>query len=189
MVLKWEGSSCTFLVLYRANFRSKLDYGCVWHSDKYQSTTTGQHPQLAIPPGTHDYEPKRHNLTEGVRKCMIFKQETQPKFNQYRETPGFHDKVYTDGFKMNERVKVIAVISRHMMTSSNGNIFCVTVPLRREFTGYRWIPRTKACDAELWCFYWSAPEKNGWVNNRKAGDLRRHLAHYDVSVMISRMVW
>ena len=24
---------------------------------------------------------------------------------------------------------------------------------------------------------------NGWVNNRKAGDLRRHRAHYDVSVM------
>ena len=24
---------------------------------------------------------------------------------------------------------------------------------------------------------------NGWVNNRKAGDLRRHQAHYDVTVM------
>ena len=27
---------------------------------------------------------------------------------------------------------------------------------------------------------------NGWVNNRDAGDLRRHLAHYDVTVMQSR---
>ena len=26
---------------------------------------------------------------------------------------------------------------------------------------------------------------NGWVNNRKDGDLRRHYAHYDVTVMIS----
>ena len=26
---------------------------------------------------------------------------------------------------------------------------------------------------------------NGWVNNREAGDLRRHLAHYDVSIMVS----
>ena len=26
---------------------------------------------------------------------------------------------------------------------------------------------------------------NGWVNNREAGDLRRHRAHYDVSVMIA----
>ena len=25
---------------------------------------------------------------------------------------------------------------------------------------------------------------NGWVNNRKAGDLRRHRGHYDVNVMI-----
>ena len=25
---------------------------------------------------------------------------------------------------------------------------------------------------------------NGWVNNRKAGDLRRYRAHYDVMVMI-----
>ena len=25
--------------------------------------------------------------------------------------------------------------------------------------------------------------KNGWVNNGKAGDLRRHRAHYNVSVM------
>ena len=26
--------------------------------------------------------------------------------------------------------------------------------------------------------------KNGWVNNRKAGDLRRNRAHYDVCVML-----
>ena len=26
-------------------------------------------------------------------------------------------------------------------------------------------------------------KKNGWVNNREAGDLRRHRAHYDVIVM------
>ena len=45
-----------------------------------------------------------------------------------------------------------------MMTSSNGNIFRVTGPLCGEFTGHRWIPRTKASDAELWCFLWSAPK-------------------------------
>ena len=28
---------------------------------------------------------------------------------------------------------------------------------------------------------------NGWVNNRKAGDLRRHRAHYDVIVMLIRI--
>ena len=70
-----------------------------------------------------------------------------------------------------------------MMTSSNGNIFRVTGPLCGEFTGHRWIPRTKASDAELWCFLWSAPWINGWANNREAGDLRRQCVHYDVIVM------
>ena len=39
----------------------------------------------------------------------------------------------------------------HMMTSSNGNIFLVTGPLRRESIGHRWIPLTQASEAEL-CF-------------------------------------
>ena len=69
------------------------------------------------------------------------------------------------------------------MTSSNGNIFCVTGALCGEFTGRRWIPPTKASNAELWCFLWSAPWINGWVNNREAGDLRRHRAHHDVTLM------
>ena len=78
--------------------------------------------------------------------------------------------------------------SEHMMTSSNGNVFRVTGPLFGEFTGHRWIPRTKAIDAELWCFLWSAPWINDWVNNREAGDLRRHHTHYDVIVMIFQQI-
>ena len=73
-----------------------------------------------------------------------------------------------------------------MMTSSNGNIFRVTGPLFGEFTCHRWIPLTKTSDAELWCFLWSASWRNGWVNVREAGDLRRHRAHYDVIVMALR---
>ena len=69
------------------------------------------------------------------------------------------------------------------MTSSNGNIFRVTGHLCGEFTGPRWIPRTKASDAELWCFLLICAWINGWVNNREAGDLRRHHTHYDVTVM------
>ena len=38
-----------------------------------------------------------------------------------------------------------------MMTSSNENIFRVTGLLCGEFTSHRWIPLTKASDAELWC--------------------------------------
>ena len=70
-----------------------------------------------------------------------------------------------------------------MMTSSNGNVFRLTGPLCGEFTGDRWIPRTKASDAGLWCFLWSAPWTNGWVNNREAGDLRHHRANYDVIII------
>ena len=50
-------------------------------------------------------------------------------------------------------------------------------------TDHRWIPHTNASDAELWCFLWSVPWIKGWVNNREAGVLRGHRAHYDVIVM------
>ena len=66
-----------------------------------------------FPPGTHDYDPKRHDLIEGVSKCMISTQEAQAKFNEFREAQGSHDEVYTDGSKMNERVGAAAVINRH----------------------------------------------------------------------------
>ena len=73
-----------------------------------------------------------------------------------------------------------------VMTSSNGNIFRVTGPLCREFTGHRWIPHHKsqwrgALIFSLICFW-----INAWVNNREADDLRRHCPHYDVIVMVSQ---
>ena len=43
---------------------------------------------------------------------------------------------------------------------------------------------TKGNDAELWCFSLICTWINGWVNNGKAGDLRRHRAHYDITVMM-----
>ena len=48
---------------------------------------------------------------------------------------------------------------KYLLTSSNGEIFCVTGPLCREITGHRLIPCTKASDAELWWFLWSSPEQ------------------------------
>ena len=44
------------------------------------------------------------------------------------------------------------------MTSSNGNICRITGYLCGVFTSDRWIPRTEASDAELWCFLRSVPE-------------------------------
>ena len=66
------------------------------------------------------------------------------------------------------------VVLIRMMTSSNGNIFRVTGPLCGEFTGPRWIPRTKASDAERWCFLWSAAEwtverLNKWLSKQSWG--------------------
>ena len=70
-----------------------------------------------------------------------------------------------------------------VVTSSNGNIFRVTGHLYGKFTGSRWIPRTKASDAELWCFFYLRLNNRLSLVNREAGDLRRHHAHYDVIVM------
>ena len=54
----------------------------------------------------------------------------------------------------------------HMMKSSNGNIFCVAGHLCGEFTGNRWIPHTKASDAELWCFFFICTRIDGWLRKQ-----------------------
>ena len=46
-----------------------------------------------------------------------------------------------------------------MITSSNGNIFRVTGHLCGEFNSQRWIPYTKASDAELWYLFDLRPNK------------------------------
>ena len=73
-----------------------------------------------------------------------------------------------------------------MMTSSNGNIFRITVPFVRGI--HRWPVDSPhkgkwrgALMSSLICL--SCAWTNGWTNNRDAGDLRRHRVHYDVTVM------
>ena len=72
----------------------------------------------------------------------------------------------------------------YMITSSNGNIFRVTGPLCGEFTGRRWIPPHKGQWRRALMFSLICHWIDGWVNNREAGDLRRHRAYYDVIVML-----
>ena len=67
----------------------------------------------SFPPGTHDYDPKKHDLIEGVSKCVISREEAQAKFNELHEARESHDEVYTDSSKMNERVGAAAVINRY----------------------------------------------------------------------------
>ena len=72
--------------------------------------------------------------------------------------------------------------SRNMMTSSNGSIFRVTGPVCEEFTGHRWIPRYKSQWRGALVFSLICAWINGWLNNREAGDLRRHHTHNDDSL-------
>ena len=53
-------------------------------------------------------------------------------------------------------------------------------PVTGEFPSQR--PVTRSFDV----FFDLRLKKNAWVNNREAGDLRRHHAHYDVIVMDTR---
>ena len=59
------------------------------------------------------------------------------------------------------------------------NIIRVTGPLCGEFTGHR------TRDAELWFVSLICARIDGWATNRKAGDSKRHRAHYDVTVLLS----
>ena len=56
-------------------------------------------------------------------------------------------------------------------------------PFVRGIHRSRWIPRTKGQwrGALMFSLIWAWI--NGWVNNREAGDSRRHRGHYDVNVM------
>ena len=69
----------------------------------------------------------------------------------------------------------------HIVTSSNGNIFRITGPLCGESTSE--CPPHKG--QWRWAFMFSliCAWINSWVNTREAGDLRRHCAHHDVTVM------
>ena len=67
------------------------------------------------------------------------------------------------------------------MTSSHENIFRVIGHLCGEFTGHRWIHKGQWRGALMFSliFAWIS----SCVNNREAGDLRRHSSHYDVTVI------
>ena len=66
-----------------------------------------------------------------------------------------------------------------MMTSSNGNTSRVTGLLCGEFTGDH-KGQWRGTLMFSWIYAWT----KDWLNNRDPGDLRRHLAHYDVIAMI-----
>ena len=70
------------------------------------------------------------------------------------------------------------------MTQSNGNIFRVIGPLCGEFTVTGEFPHKGQWRGDL-MFTLICVWINYWAKNREAGDLRRHRAHYVVTVMSS----
>ena len=56
-------------------------------------------------------------------------------------------------------------------------------PFVRGIHQFRWIPCTKGQWRGALMFSLICAWINDWVNNREAGDLRRHRGHYDVNVM------
>ena len=78
--------------------------------------------------------------------------------------------------------------TRKLMTSSNGNIFCVTGPFVR---GMHRSPVNSPHKGQLrgaLMFSLTCAWNNGWANNRETGDLRRHCAQYDVTVMKANLL-
>ena len=102
------------------------------------------------------------------------------QFNQSRQCRSRSWAISVNRADLRERTKTMSC--QDMMTSSIGNIFHVTSPLCRKFTGRLWIPLTKARYGDL-MFSLICAWINGWVNTHEAGDLRRHRTHYDVTVM------
>ena len=74
------------------------------------------------------------------------------------------------------------------MTSSDGNIFRVTGHLCGEFTGLRWIPRTKASDADI--FFDLSLNKRlskqswGWCFETPSCPLWRQCSVWDVEMIL-----
>ena len=79
-----------------------------------------------------------------------------------------------------------------MMTSSNANIFLVTGHLCGEFTGPRWIPHTKASDAELWCFLWYNKRLSkqwwGWWFETQSCPICRHRNGHDIKQRMAKLI-
>ena len=124
---------------------------------------------------------KRHPFST-VRNDNITQCCSYPGINPEQCTRENYSQMYCDrGYK---RWCLASLV--YMITSSNGNIFHVTGPFYGKFTGDRWIPRTKASDAELWCLFFICAWINNWVNSHVASDLGRHRAYYGDIVMCYR---
>ena len=136
-----------------------------WNSPLPQTPPPTSSISYHILRGTHAFfcKGRRFRSFSGLHRTYL----GQVKFiHQRHGWPSYHCEPWKDGGHCAEHAPMTKVcddchrwsLPIIMMTSSNGNIFRVTGHLCGEFTGPRWISHTKASDAELWCFLWSASE-------------------------------
>ena len=86
-----------------------------------------------------------------IRFYVLWNRCTSPAMIKVILTLAIHRSPLNGLFNINKHIY-------HMMTSSNGNIFPRNWPFVRGIHRSRWIPHTKASDAELRCLLWSASE-------------------------------
>ena len=96
----------------------------------------------------------------GYRELGSWEQNSTNFYSKYKT---FHSRKCVWKYRLRNDVKrtfhqLYMNNSITMMTLSNRSISAFTGSLCGEFTGHLWIPLTKASDAELWYFLWSAPE-------------------------------
>ena len=95
---------------------------------------------------------------------------------------------------MEEHSSPTSIFPVFMMTSSNGNMFRVTgfCAGNSPMTMGNSPATVNSPHTDQWrgalMFSLICAWTNGWVNNQDADDLRRHRAHYDVTVMWCRIV-
>ena len=77
---------------------------------------------------------------------------------------------------------------QNIMTSSNGNIICITGPLWGESTSHHMDSPHKGQWHRVLMFSLICTWTNGWANNWDSSDLKHHHIHYDVTVMRARVI-
>ena len=137
-LVHWQRTSEGLLIPYEKNYRSTNPRNCIV---RHLNINSIRYTFEAIESLLHVYWVYLQNQNQSLMNYFVWR---SLKWSSDFPLP------------RNERGRHGGAIFK--ITSSIGNIFRVTGPLCGEFTGHRWIPLTKASDAELWCFLWSAPE-------------------------------
>ena len=87
-------------------------------------------------------------------------------------------------FENDKIIHIVQQLYKNIKTLSRWNILRVSGPLCGESIDHWLIPLTKASDAELRCFIWSAPEKETAEQAIKPPVIWDATAHYDGTVII-----